>query len=90
MKYYNESGILDDNEYLLAQLRQHVGSRFPFMERTIILQYCNFLKDLGMFFEDKEMVQQLNDYFIETYYDFELTEIFQLMKLNAYCFYKSD
>lgn len=43
-----------------------------------------------MFFQDSEMIVMLQNYFKSNYYDFELTEIFQLMKLNAYCFYKSD
>ena len=90
MKYYNLTGILDQNEYLLAQLRQYVDDRFHFMGRALILEYCNFLKDMGMFFQDSEMIVMLQNYFKSNYYDFELTEIFQLMKLNAYCFYKSD
>ena len=50
MKYYSESGILDQNEYLLAQLRQYIEHRFNFMGREMILDYCEFLKDMGMFF----------------------------------------
>ena len=59
------------------------------MGREMILEYCNFLKDMGMFFQDGEMVSMLQTYFQNNYYDFELTEIFQLMKLNSYCFYQS-
>lgn len=63
MKYYSESGILDQNEYLLALLRQYIDQRFHFMGREMILEYCEFLKDMGMFFQDEDMVKKLQQYF---------------------------
>ena len=33
MKYYNDDGILHQNEYLLAQLREYIGNRFDLMQR---------------------------------------------------------
>lgn len=63
MHYYNEEGILDQNEYLLAELRQHIDFRFNYMSRSLIMKYCIFLKDLGMFFEDQDMIQKLETYF---------------------------
>jgi len=56
----------------------------------MILKYSNFLKDLGMFFEDLDMIKRLEKYFESNYYLFELGELFQLMKLHAYCFYQPD
>lgn len=90
MQYYSEEGILNENEYLLAMLRQYVDERFNFMERKTILKYCEFLKDVGMFFEDKEMITRLNEYFTSSYYNFELNELFSLMKLHSYCFHKPE
>ena len=52
MMYYDEHGILSENEYLLAQLREYLDNRFNFMSRQLILKYCTFLKDIGMFFQD--------------------------------------
>lgn len=60
MQYYNENDILNQNEYLLANLRAYVDERFIFMDRKMILKYCEFLKDLGMFFEDRELIERLN------------------------------
>lgn len=37
MVYYNEAGVLDQNEYLLAELRQYIGQRFDYMNRDLIL-----------------------------------------------------
>lgn len=90
MKYYDENEILNQNEYLLANLRAYVDDRFNFMDRHMILKYCEFLKDLGMFFEDKELIDRLQKYFSNNYYNFELSELFQLLKLHAYCFYKPE
>lgn len=90
MKYYNEAGILDQNEYLLAQLREYIDERFDIMKRETILNYCTFLKDIGMFFEDADMIQRLNKYFHTNYYIFELSELFQLLKLNAYSFHQPE
>lgn len=90
MKYYNEAGILDQNEYLLAQLREYIDERFDIMKRETILNYCTFLKDIGMFFEDADMIQRLNKYFHANYYIFELSELFQLLKLNAYSFHQPE
>ena len=90
MKYYNEAGILDQNEYLLAQLREYIDERFDYMKRDTILNYCTFLKDLGMFFEDADMIKRLNEYFHANYYVFELPELFQLLKLNAYSFHQPE
>lgn len=88
MKYYDENDILNQNEYLLANLRAYVDQRFNFMDRKMILKYCEFLKDLGMFFEDKELIERLQVYFTNNYFNFELSELFQLLKLHAYCFHK--
>jgi hypothetical protein len=74
----------------LAQLREYIDHRFDYMDRHMILKYCSLLKDLGMFFEDKEMIERLQSYFEKSYYLFELGELFQLMKLHAYCFYQSE
>ena len=90
MQYYNSSGILLSNEYLLAELRNHVEARFGYMTRSNILKYCNFLKDLGMFFEDKDLILKLETYFNANYYLFELNELFQMQKLIAYSFYQPD
>ena len=90
MQYYSDEGILNQNEYLLAMLRQYVDERFNFMDRKTILKYCEFLKDVGMFFEDKEMIVRLNEYFTSNYYVFELPELFSLMKLHSYCFHKPE
>jgi hypothetical protein len=62
-KYYEESNILSENENLLAQLRQYVEKRFDYMDREMILKYLEFLKDLGMFFEDKILIEKLDNYF---------------------------
>ena len=59
MKYYDENDILNQNEYLLANLRGYVDQRFSFMDRQMILKYCEFLKDLGMLFEDRELIERL-------------------------------
>jgi hypothetical protein len=43
-----------------------------------------------MFFEDKDMILKLNEYFTNNYYVFELADLFTLMKLHAYCFHKPE
>ena len=90
MKYYDENDILNQNEYLLANLRGYIDQRFNFMERSMILKYCEFLKDLGMLFEDRDLIEKLQAYFENNYYQFELCELFQLLKLHSYCFYKPE
>ena len=90
MRYYNEAGIIDQNEYLLAELRTYVDERFDFMPRTMVLKYCNLLKDLGMLFEDKDLIMKLERNFEANYYLYELDQLFQLMKLHAYCFYQPE
>ena len=52
IKYYDQEGILIENEYLLARFREYVEQRFDYMDRSVLLKYCDLLKDLGMFFED--------------------------------------
>jgi hypothetical protein len=59
MQYYNENDILNQNEYLLANLRTYIDERFHYMDRHMILKYCEFLKDLGMFFEDQALIDRL-------------------------------
>ena len=76
MQYYNANEILNQNEYLLAQLREYLGQRFDTMDREMILKFCIFLKDLGMFFNDEDMILRLQDYFVQNYYLFELPELF--------------
>jgi hypothetical protein len=44
-------------------LRQYVEKRFDYMDREMILKYLEFLKDLGMFFEDKILIEKLDNYF---------------------------
>ena len=68
MKYYDENDILNQNEYLLANLRGYIDQRFNFMERSMILKYCEFLKDLGMLFEDRDLIEKLQAYFENNYY----------------------
>lgn len=89
MQYYNQTDILSENEYLLAMLREYIEQRFEHMPRDLILKYCTFLKDLGMLFQDKEMIMSLNGYFQKNYFEFELKELFEMMKLQSYCFYKT-
>ena len=88
MHYYNSIGQLTENEYLLAELRTHLETRFGYMKRATILKFCNFLKDLGMFFEDKDLILKLESYFNAHYYEFELNELFEMHKLIAYSFYQ--
>lgn len=88
MMYYNQEGILDDNEYLLSLFRQYVDMRFDFMDRPTLIKYSELLKDLGMLFNDKDLILKLDGYVDRNYYLFELSELFTLMKLQAYCFYK--
>lgn len=90
MVYYNEVGIIDQNEYLLAELRQYIDERFDYMNREMTLKFCNLLKDLGMLFEDKDIMVKLQKHFEGNYYLFELGELFQLMKLHAYSYYQTD
>lgn len=90
MVYYNEQGIIERNEYLLAELRQYIDARFDYMDRTMILKFCNLLKDLGMLFEDKDLMLKLQRHFEANYFLFELAELFQLMKLHAYTFYQTE
>lgn len=87
MMYYNEKGIINENEFLLAELRKYIDERFEFMNRTMILKYVTLLKDLGMLFEDQDIMLKLQRYFESNYYLFELEELFLLMKLHAYTFY---
>ena len=56
MQYYDQTDILSENEYLLAILREYIEKRFDQMSRGLILKYCTFLKDLGMLFQDKDMM----------------------------------
>ena len=58
------------------------------MDRTVLLKYCELLKDLGMLFEDDGLIERLDKNFQSNYHSFELHELFQLMRLGAYCFYK--
>ena len=88
MQYYSREGILDDNEYLLSLFRQYVEMRFDYMDRPTLLKYADLLKDLGMLFNDKDLILKLEGYVDRNYYLFELSELFQLMKLQAYCFYR--
>ena len=52
MQYYEKQDMLHTSEELMMKLREHVEERFEFMRRDTLLTFCNFLKDLGMFFED--------------------------------------
>ena len=36
MKYYDEQGILEDNEDLLMKLREHLEIRFDFLQRDTL------------------------------------------------------
>lgn len=90
MVYYNDVGIIEQNEYLLADLRRFVDDRFDYMSRSMILKFCNLLRDLGMLFEDKDLMLKLQRHFEVNYYLFELDELFQLMKLHAYTFYQTE
>ena len=81
MQYYNQTDILSENEYLLAMLREYIEQRFDYMSRELILKYCTFLKDLGMLFQDKDMIMKLDKYFQVNYFEFELSELFEMMKL---------
>ena len=80
-KYYEENNILSENENLLAQLRHYVEQRFDYMDREMILKYSDFLKDQGMFFNDKSLIEKLDHYFQNNYYNFELLDLFKIMKL---------
>jgi hypothetical protein len=59
------------------------------MDREMILKFSDFLKDLGMFFDDKILIEKLDHYFQNNYHHFELLDLFKIMKLQAYSFYKS-
>ena len=63
IKYYDEEGILLENEYLLARFRQYVEDRFDYMDRLVLLDYCDLLKDLGMLFEDHDLINRLCNHF---------------------------
>jgi len=76
MQYYNETGIIEKNEFLLAELRTYLDQRFNFMSRTMMLQFCTFLKDLGMLFEDRDLILKLEDHFKDHFSDYQLTELF--------------
>ena len=88
MKYYDEEGILLENEYLLARFRQYVEERFDYMDRSVLLKYCDLLKDLGMLFEDHDLINRLNNNFQGNYHSFELGSLIHLLRLSSYCFYK--
>ena len=62
-KFYEDNNILSENENLLAQLRHYVEQRFDYMDRSMILLYSDFLKDLGMFFDDRSLIEKLDNYF---------------------------
>lgn len=51
------------------------------MDREMILKYSEFLKDLGMFFDDKSLIEKLDHYFQNNYHNFELLDLFKIMKL---------
>lgn len=63
MRYYSEVGIIDNNEFLLAELRTYLDQRFDFMDRKIMLKFCIMLKDMGMLFEDKDLLDKLEHSF---------------------------
>jgi len=58
------------------------------MTRSNILKFCDLLKDLGMFFEDSELILMLEEHFLNNYHEFELTELILLKKLLSYSFYQ--
>jgi hypothetical protein len=41
-----------------------------------------------MFFEDKNLIERLDTYFQNNFHNFELRNLFKLMKLQAYSFFK--
>ena len=88
IKYYDEEGILIENEYLLARFREYVEQRFDYMDRSVLLNYCDLLKDLGMLFEDADLITRLNANFQENYHSFSLPSLIHLLRLTAHCFYK--
>ena len=88
MTYYNKNNLLIENEYLMAHFRQYVDMRFDFMDRVDLLMYCELLRDLGMLFDDEDIIKRLNRNFQSFYYQFELSQLFQLMRIQAYCFHK--
>lgn len=90
MQYYEQQDMLHSSEDLIMKLREHLELRFDFMRRDTLLKFCNFLRELGLFFEDSQLIMRLEHYFKSNYHDFELAELFELMKLQAYCFYKPE
>ena len=68
MHYYYENDILNQNEELLAKFREYLENRFDYMHRKMILKYCNFLKDLGMFGHCNKLVSFENAFWLRLFF----------------------
>lgn len=54
MNSFHEKGLIEKEPELAVKLRVYCQERFDLMERSTILGYFEFFKEMGMFFEDKE------------------------------------
>ena len=64
--------------------------RFPYMEREAILGYLELFRELGMLFEDQEIVLMLGEHLAKTYHLYDLGQLFKVYKLFSNNFYRND
>lgn len=55
-----------------------------------MLEYLELFKELGLLFEDKEVMQLISDQFANTFHEYELKELMKIYKLISHNFYREE
>jgi len=89
MKLMQKLGELEKNLELVAKIRIYFQDRVEYMDKTVMLQYLYFFLELGLVFEDKDLMVVIQEHLTKNYYKYELDELFKTYKIISHNFYRN-
>lgn len=60
------------------------------MEKETVLDFAEFLKDMGLWYWNTALVSMLETHFNKNYYNYEIDTMCRLVKLIGYNYNRSD
>ena len=90
LKMFKNKGYFETEDILCTYVQDYVEERFDFISKPIVLQFATFLKDLGLWYWNTNLVQMMKNHFAKHYFKYNFEELCRLVKLIGYNHQKND
>lgn len=83
-KLFMQKGYLDNDENLCCYIQEYVEERFSYISTPMTLTFACFLKDLGLWHWNTNLMQMIQNHFTKSFYLYEFDTLCRLVKIIGY------